>query len=148
MASFTDELYKLIECAASTGCHIIEEAVPLSCGHFICKECLDGSNYQIICKFCNEQNNLDNSGYSQSLCFEFFIETHLKEAFDLLIQNFKRSFEHFEHCKESYECRLKWAVKIIKIDLQRQVERIKRSMDKLNMHYNNYLDDFEKNALR
>lgn len=147
MTSISKDLLKVIECAVSLDCHIIKEAVPLSCGHSICRQCLEFLRQKkIICKFCKVENILNSNDYAQSVGFDYLIETHLNEIFDMVLERINNSYESFENFKGAFENRLKWEVEVIKGKLNRRIESLKKELDMLKKHYNDCLDEFEKKA--
>ena len=61
-----DEVLNVVECAISGDGHLLDIALPLSCGHFVCKKCIPEDDcYQLKCLKCNGTNQ-----YDLSLCKE------------------------------------------------------------------------------
>ena len=57
-----DEFLQVVECALGTDKHLLQNALTLSCGHFVCKNCIPANNkYQFKCRKCNTTNQYDLS---------------------------------------------------------------------------------------
>ena len=53
----SEEALEIIECAVTNDKHFINEPLSLSCGHSVCKNCLDDVKYnKIKCIKCGEMN--------------------------------------------------------------------------------------------
>lgn len=56
------DIFKSFECSIAKDGHLLQVALPLSCGHLVCKKCVPPNNaYQFKCLKCNEINKLDLS---------------------------------------------------------------------------------------
>jgi hypothetical protein len=70
--------------------HLLDTALPLSCGHHVCKKCVPANNaYQFNCLKCNEVNKIDLSQCKEVLLVKIQMENNLK----FLSQNINQKIE-------------------------------------------------------
>ena len=73
------EIVKFAECALGTDNHLLQNALGLSCGHFVCKKCIPANNnYQFKCLKCNETNQYNLSLGKEPELLKFYMQNHLK----------------------------------------------------------------------
>ena len=73
-----ENVFKIAECALGRDGHILENAIALSCGHYICKKCIPTNNfYEFRCYKCNEVNRNNLSLCKESDIIKFFLEKHM-----------------------------------------------------------------------
>ena len=72
----------------------IEVALPLSCGHFVCKKCIpENNNYQFNCPKCNTTNQYDLSLGKEPELVKIFMQKHLKSLSNLINQKIEIEIE-------------------------------------------------------
>ena len=83
-----DEILQVVECALGTDRHLLQNALPLSCGHFVCKKCIPAnSNFKFKCPKCNETNQYNLSSGKEPELVKFYMRKHLKSLSNLINQN-------------------------------------------------------------
>ena len=83
-----DEILQVVECALGTDRHLLQIALPLSCGHFVCKNCIPAdTNYQFACSKCNKTNQINLSLCEEPELIKFYMQKHLKSLSNLINQN-------------------------------------------------------------
>jgi len=73
-----DETLRVVECAFGTDRHLLQNALGLSCGHYVCKRCIPANNNnQFKCLKCNETNQTNLSLSKESEMVKFYMEKNL-----------------------------------------------------------------------
>ena len=86
----SENIYEVVECAYSQDKHLLHEALALSCGHHICKNCVPDSNFNIKCLKCNSINTTNLSECKESQIVKFYMSHHLND----LTQTIKEKIEN------------------------------------------------------
>ena len=72
-----DKVLSVVECAIGRDGHLLDTALALSCGHFVCKKCVPATNNnQFKCIKCNETNQTNLSLSKESEMVKFYIENN------------------------------------------------------------------------
>lgn len=88
----SSELVESLECALSNKLgHIAKNAITLSCGHSICKECIPDENYEIKCSHCNEINFNNLKLLKETIALKSLFKNSLNQLFNYLEEKFKTS---------------------------------------------------------
>ena len=89
-----DEILQVVECALGTDKHLLQNALGLSCGHYVCKKCIPANNnYQFKCPKCSETNKYDLSLGKEPELLKFYMRKHLKSLSKLINQNIEIEVE-------------------------------------------------------
>ena len=74
-----DEILKVVECALGTDRHLLQNALGLSCGHYVCKKCIPANNnYQFECSKCKKINQTNLSLCEEPELVKIIMQKHLK----------------------------------------------------------------------
>ncbi len=69
---------ELMCCVSEVPSHFIQDAKPLSCGHYVCAKCII-SPIDLMCGLCSQLNKLDLNAMPVIKLAENYIERHLRE---------------------------------------------------------------------
>ena len=96
-----DSMHHIFECAyPSDFKHTSKNPIGLSCGHFICKECIpNDNNAQIKCCRCDKVNQtpLDAlKSCTDNEAAKVLFNKSMKQMFNYITNRFKDSFENLK----------------------------------------------------
>lgn len=101
MTMLENKIIHYLECANTLKFrHIANKPTGLSCGHFICKECIPlDSSTQVKCDHCGDINKIQldilKNSQENRIAISLINDT-LKDLFKHIMERFEASFEQFK----------------------------------------------------
>ena len=81
-----EKFYNLVQCALGNDGHILQCAIALNCGHFICKKCIPIHFVEFRCPKCNFLNSNNLSKNPESQIVDFHINTHIDKLSNIICE--------------------------------------------------------------
>jgi hypothetical protein len=96
-----ESVFKSLECCGKKNFnHFTKNASSLSCGHYVCKECLPTSDNAIIkCDLCGETNHFKLDALRRSkepYSIKFLFNDYIKGIFNETTQRLKEALNQFK----------------------------------------------------
>ena len=166
MTSFEIGL-KIVECSLADDGHILECALPLSCGHAVCKKCVPANNnYKFLCLKCEKVNLIDLSVCDESLSVKTVIES-LRSTLDKKISvEFHKDIEVLKGLKMFFnkitlfiasivlekssvlENKYNAHLDYIESDIETKIESLMNDLQMLRENYNKRITDYRDHIKR
>jgi len=92
-----DSILSEITCSLAENRHIVEAAIALSCGHFICKKCIPtNNNNQVKCLKCNQINEIPLGKCNEVYLVRLVIESNLSSLMKTTREKIAIEYEKYQ----------------------------------------------------
>ena len=123
--------------------HIAENALKLSCDHWICKKCIPSRN-EFKCTICGNETSHLKLEATSSATFNGLLEASIKTVFSCIYENFTQKLKQSENAFDDLEDSVDLKIEYVKEEIQIRIESLKIELEKLEEHYNSELDRFKQ----
>jgi len=144
-----ENVLKVVQCSLAKDGHILECAIPLSCGHHICKKCLPANNnYQFTCHKCGEINQMNLSLCKESEMATLLIQSNLVDLSTHVKNKLQIEIDALKNTKISWEEFYNTKIQVIRDDIDIRIESLIAELHHIRDSLNTRLDHIKETIIR